>query len=474
MGKSRPAGIEKEADEAQTRAQAEDQEANNQGKEITPLMEATLSYSLMTEGGDEEAKGDATGQLFSDRITIMPKLGDMASFSFRSVIDILPQDYEIRLRFNSDEQLLLSKLGLKFEDFIRTLVKARNELSLKDMLMEEKQREPVAKATFVFSGPSGNALREGECELRLYETALVVMPERGELLRITYSDMTGFNANDYVVTINAESGEKLKLMQMGSLFDPFVKGLSDANNALQQKVFNMLLKLAPTSNPSAIRSVARLMKEGKAAKKSDIEKAAPSIWQQLEKKIGLVGIAEEYEFLKSIAQHEKICIGVKQGLAGDLTGEYVWFLVPIYSANLQEPGNAVAMEASSQEGTGRATYFFKMTSRKEYTNFGNIEKLNEQADLIIKTINRCMVDINFRREPIYLSEESLDTPKYQKYLFAVQKIASLKTLRELFIGRVIHTTPEQWKSDVKDLLRFNVSTHDDSEKWRSALPSTGE
>jgi hypothetical protein len=80
-------------------------------------------------------------------------------------------------------------------------------------------------------------------------------------------------------------------------------------------------------------------------------------------------------------------------------------------------------------------------------------------------MNRGMLAINFRREPIYLPDERLEEPQYQKYSFAVAKIPALRELRQLFIGRVIHSSPEQWKKHVMDLLRFNVGTLDDNAKW---------
>jgi hypothetical protein len=76
-----------------------------------------------------------------------------------------------------------------------------------------------------------------------------------------------------------------------------------------------------------------------------------------------------------------------------------------------------------------------------------------------------MLAINFRREPIYLSDERLKEPQYQKYQFAVAKFSELQFLRNLFIGRVVHSLPEQWKNDVVGLLKFNVKTDDDTVKW---------
>jgi hypothetical protein len=154
---------------------------------------------------------------------------------------------------------------------------------------------------------------------------------------------------------------------------------------------------------------------------------------------------------------------------GDLTGEYMWFLMPIYNIGEKEIGNAVAMEATEatgEESSGKATYFYKIVSRKDYPNYRSLEELDKETDKFIKKINRCMLDINFRREPIYLPDERLDEPTYFKYKIAIQRIPSLKLLRNLYIGRVIHASPDQWKSDVIDLLRFNVMTQDDFAKWK--------
>ncbi len=80
-----------------------------------------------------------------------------------------------------------------------------------------------------------------------------------------------------------------------------------------------------------------------------------------------------------------------------------------------------------------------------------------------------MIDINFRREPIYLPDNRLDEPAYFKYKIATQRIPSLRLLRSLYIGRVIHTSTEQWKNDVMDLLKFNVKTQDDSQMDKTKI-----
>jgi hypothetical protein len=114
--------------------------------------------------------------------------------------------------------------------------------------------------------------------------------------------------------------------------------------------------------------------------------------------------------------------------------------------------------------TTGATYFFRVTGRKEYA-LTKDEDLAEDLGGFIKDVNRSMIEVNFRREPIYLTENQLESTEYTQYRFAIAKIPSLRTLRDRFVGRVIHSSQDQWRADVTNLLAFNTKSIDDSEKW---------
>jgi hypothetical protein len=105
-----------------------------------------------------------------------------------------------------------------------------------------------------------------------------------------------------------------------------------------------------------------------------------------------------------------------------------------------------------------------VTERKLYS-LTKDEDLAEEIEGFIKDINRSMIEINFRREPIYLTENQLESTEYTQYRFAIAKIPSLRTLRDRFVGRVIHSSQDQWRADVTNLLAFNTKSIDDSEKW---------
>jgi hypothetical protein len=244
---------------------------------------------------------------------------------------------------------------------------------------------------------------------------------------------------------------------MGKELDVCFKMLNDLVKALSVKTQLSLQELLPIFDSSVISNLAKLMKDGRATRHMDIDAISPEIWTELEKKLAILGVKEEYDYLASLGQSERICIGIKRGLMGDLTGVYIWFLVPIFGVDNTQPGNAIAMEATAVEGSGKATYFFKITDPSIYKNFKNQEELQAVVDKSLKQINRDLITVNFRREPIYLTDEQLNSTTYVAYRRAVSKVPALQELRRLFIGRVIHSSPEQWKEAVTQLLKSNMN-----------------
>lgn len=424
-----------------------------------------MSYALFDENEKEVETGECKGTIDEEYLTIFPKFGNILPFHLRSIIEIKAENYRIILPMESKEKVILFNLGYDFEDFLRILINLRNEVMIKDLLMNEAIRKADVEMEFIYYDENGFEKQKGAGKIRLYETGLVIIPYEADMFRIPYSNILNVSAKDYEIKFTTELGEQLFLRRMGTEFEPFLKSFSDIFNELQNKAASYVKQLFPTIDTISLRKVANLMKEGKAAKRADVETINKRIWLEIEKKIASTRLNESYNFLKEIARQEKISIGFKRGLMGELTGEYIWFLIPIYKPG-EKYGNAIAMEAAGEESDGKATYFFRIVSRKDYPNYTSFEELDKETDQVIRKINQCMIDINFRREPIYLPEKKLNEPSYVKYKIAIRKIPSLRLLRDLYIGRVIHISPEQWKKDVMDLLRFNVETLDDFTKWK--------
>src|SRR6202034_746721 len=82
-------------------------------------------------------------------------------------------------------------------------------------------------------------------------------------------------------------------------------------------------------------------------------------------------------------------------------------------------------------GSGRATYFFRT---------GQSGESPEHVEAALQRLTQGLALINFRREPIYLADDSLaQTPKFHRYAIGCRKLPPLRDLRAAFAGRAIHT-----------------------------------
>ncbi len=433
------------------------------------FLELTGHIILQDEKGIQISETPAKIVLNKEDLSVFPENSGVQLFSYREIIDLTPEDYKLKLSLGGKEELIISQLGYQYEDFVKAFIKLRNEVLLKDLLFQETLKKSGIEADFVYSDKSGAEKQEGRAEFKFYQTSLVILPERGELIRVPFRDILESKTGDFQVVIGVESGEKVIISKLGEKFDLFKETLQSCLNEISLNIQNFVKEIWPEVDSSTLNKVSGLIKEGKAVNKKDIESISPELFKRLEMALMRTEVKEEYEFLKSVGQQDKIYIGFKKGLAGGLTGDYFWFFIPIYSEEKSKFGNAIAFEATGEKDTGRATYFFRIIDRKEYKKAGKTN-IDGQIDGFISGINRGLLAVNFRREPIYLPEEKLNEPEYVKYKFSMAKIPEIQLMRELFIGRVIHTDDKQWQVDVKNLLAFNLNSKDNKEKWQK----TGE
>jgi hypothetical protein len=129
-----------------------------------------------------------------------------------------------------------------------------------------------------------------------------------------------------------------------------------------------------------------------------------------------------------------------------------WFFLPLAAKPGAEiPGNLVAWEATSR--SGRATYFFRLVPPEQAGQLHDASKSAALIENAIRQLNRAIVLLNFRREPIYLPDDSLLLhPRFRRYAIACRKLPELVRLRSSFLGRAIHTTPAAWQQQFESYL----------------------
>jgi hypothetical protein len=75
------------------------------------------------------------------------------------------------------------------------------------------------------------------------------------------------------------------------------------------------------------------------------------------------------------------------------------------------------------------------------------------VEAAIQRLNRALGVLNFRRRPIYVSDDVLEgNPQFHRYAIAARRIPEVSELRKKFIGRAIHSSLAAWQEQVASIL----------------------
>jgi hypothetical protein len=67
--------------------------------------------------------------------------------------------------------------------------------------------------------------------------------------------------------------------------------------------------------------------------------------------------------------------------------------------------------------------------------------------------DRVLAMLNFRSRPIYLSDDEIAMdPRFHRCAIAARRMPEFREVRCNFLGRALHTSPEQWQAQVTSIL----------------------
>lgn len=335
-------------------------------------------------------------------------------------------------------------------------------------------------------GVPSRALRN----LGFHKSNIAVLPEKASGLQWRLSDFDGVEFDEATYELELRSAyERLIITKLAKRTNEFIECLRSAMGDCKDMSAKVLQTIFPFLSPDEFQAVSDLMREGHSAPVSKIVAVSPKIEPVLVENTVNAALKPYFDLLKkrmakdcdyfagfkmirpdeadtavgqapedpSGSEEENSAIVAQaeetieepgsepEGTDEQHDGVLHWFFIPfLTNPALKISANIVAWEATSH--CGRATYFFRI----------NPEGLNRTGDVVasaVQRLNRALVMINFRREPIYLSDSSLDSqPRYRHYAVACRRIPVLRELRAAYIGRAIHTTAQAWQKQVEEIL----------------------
>lgn len=222
------------------------------------ILELPLSFVFRERDGSERAGTEVAAVLDRDFLNVYPAAGDVLTFGFRDMEEVAGANHRISLTLGQQRELTLYHLGYKYDDFLRTLVKLRNEAAITDMLMHEKAHKPDYEEAYLYRDGEGRE-RRGPCLVRLYETAVAVIPEDSLVVRFRYSDLTRCEREGHTLALENEYGEKIVLSMLGYNFDPLRDNLLAGSRKLEEKVRQWLQEILPGAPGDVLAGTARLV-----------------------------------------------------------------------------------------------------------------------------------------------------------------------------------------------------------------------
>jgi hypothetical protein len=381
-----------------------------------------LITAQMTVGLARQTYEKVTAQLFDDQL-IFSAPGFSSTLRLGSLFAVHAEEYRVTVSTEQGD-IVLSMIGYLYEDFAHKLIRAFNEVIFKQLLMKEASH---FEAPGQYISPSGET---GAAVFRICETALVILPETHMLVRVPFCMIADTCVEPYRFQVTDRLGRVYVLQKLGRLTDPFLREYNKRLAELRKQTREKLSEIAPADD-----SLANLLMEGMIVPIADVRAMSPAFADALHHRLEASAISQEYAYLESLSDGG-MAVGIKRGLMGELTGETIHTLTPVFDRN------AVILE-SLGEGAA-ATYVFRMSTGGQAMRSGWRQWL--------LAFNDSMLAVNYRREPIYLSEEALKAEKYENYRGALLRSEGLKALRALFVGRAAHTGFESWKKAIESYL----------------------
>lgn len=375
---------------------------------------------------------------------ITPAAGIPIAFDLGDIDVFTPADWDLTLELFTGNRIQLRQFGGAFENLRRDLLAAWRERTLRCLMLEDLAE--LARFTGVVNGTSA--------EVRVFESNLAVLPLGGRCTQWRLAEIDSFKFDEAAYGFQAHSGAgKLTISKLGAKTQEFGDQLQGALASLRRRAAEVLHQTFPFLNPDELRRLIALAPEGRSVGLAAMAGVNPKLPDAVIAQFISERLRPYFDALRKRAAADAVMAGFKfirpdetgadddaeaddaEAGAGDSGPDagaaklplFFWFFFPLAGKDI------AAWEATS--GSGRATYLFRAPA--------------PAADSIAR-LTRGLALVNFRREPIYLSDEAIErNERFHRYAIGARKLPDLRELRAAYLGRALHTSLDAWQQQLE-------------------------
>jgi hypothetical protein len=446
------------------------------------MADFTGKFQHLTASGSIAQEGACRVQFDSQTFTLTPDPGSPLVCDLGDLDAVIAADYELRLPLYTGSVILLRQFGKAYETLCHDLLEAYRQRTLQCLLLEDLKEVARFDGNFELA-VAATTPRAGAAEFRLFKSNLAVLPaaSQGFQWRLADVDSVTFDPATYEITLRAGQ-DVLKTGKLAKRTEEFTAAAKDAISALAAQSAQALHSAFPFLTPDQLQGASALLREGHSASVARLTAINPKFAAGLAANAVDHDLKPYYDNLLARTAKDTLFAGFKlirpedpgegesesaseteDAGAGSASGSdggapdtdaggpetLYWFYFPI--AGKKGPANLVAWEASSQGG--RATYFFRLVDSAREAELADPARSSATLEAALRRLDRVLGMLNFRRRPIYLSDDELERDaKFHRYAIAARRIPELREVRAAFVGRAVHSSLEAWQGQVKAIL----------------------
>jgi hypothetical protein len=388
-------------------------------------------YQYTGEKGENLGQGACQVSFDAETCVVTPAGGVPLAFDLGDIDRTTPGDWDLQLALYTGRTVSLKQFGAAFSNMAGELLAAWRDRVVQCLLLEDL--EELGRYATTANGSPG--------ELRIYKSNIAFLPQAANPMQWRLAEVDSISFDDAAFSIVlARGGERLVLSKLAKKTEEVLGKLQDALTALREHSAVALHGAFPFLSADQLARLQLTMPEGRSASLAALNGIHPKLGDALIERAVSESLKPYFNALRSRAGKEPLLAGFKfirgdedepeqtEDAAGNGQEQnplFFWFFFPL-------PNNMAAWEATT--GSGRATYFFRAPAPVSDS---------------VAMLTRGLALVNFRREPVYLPDDSLDLqPKFHRYAIGARKLPDLRALRAAFIGRAIHSSLEEWQTQV--------------------------